>query len=325
MLGANRILAVVTGTVALFAAGCTSLPDTSAYTAASYQLNSSAASAGKAVDAEFDRMTALLPEDRRARAQAEQVRFNAAWASTVQSMGGLASYAESIEELTDAGNKGKEGAQGVADGLTTLANAVGILPGGAIVGVATDTFVLANSAIANARAARSLKDSLAKADPLIADISDVIAGQVGTARAQFDATLNIQEGALEFSVNDIQPIDEGLAQQERQAELALASLSADTSRQADRAAAAATLERIRGGRAALAPRMTAFREAMEALEARKHAGHDLFDATAQALDVWRQSHAKVVRAVNERKPVSFASLMAASEEIKELSKRWRDL
>ncbi|MXO58779.1 hypothetical protein GRI89_04395 [Altererythrobacter salegens] len=304
---------------------CTALPDTSGYTLASYQLNSSAAAAGKAVDNEFDRMTGLLPEGRQQQARDAKGRFDVAWGSTTKSMGGLARYAESIEELTDAGNTGKEGAQGVFQSLSTLANAVGILPGGAVVGVVGDTLALANSAIANVRAANSLEKSLTAADPLIADISTVVAKQVDTARAQFDAALTVQEGSLEFSVQDISPTDERLAEQEKNVAARLAALSGDTAREAERKAVAAELERIRAGREALAPRMTAYHGAMDALEARKRAGHDLFDATKQALAEWRESHAKVVRAVNERKPVSFASLMAASEEIKELSKRWREL
>jgi len=324
-MGARKILIACASATWLAAlTSCTTLPDTSGYTAASYQLNSSTVAAGKAVESEFDRMTLLLPPDRRVEAQNQKGRFTAAWATTTKSMGGLARYAESIQELTDAGNKGREGARGVAASLSSLADAVGILPGAGVVGLATDTFALVNTAIANARAASSLKRSLAAADPLIADIAVAVDGQVDTARAQFDAALQIQRGTLDFAVQDILPLDERLALQERPAEVALARAT-DANREAERHVAAANLERIRLGRAALAPRMTAYHQALDALDEREQAGHDLFDATEKALAAWRESHSNVVRALEERKPVSFASLMAASEEIKELSRRWREL
>lgn len=319
---AGRLALVV---LVFAASACTSLPDTSGYTVASYQLKSAAAAAGSALHTELARTAEQLPENSRARATELAVRFDAAWATTVRSLDGTARYAESIEELTKAGNSGGERARAVADSASDLAAAIGIIPGAPLVGVATDTFALLNSAIANIRAARSLERSLVIADPLIGDMTNVMVGQVGTARQLFENALELQRVSLEFSVQDIAELDTELALLEVETARTLAALSTAAGREAERRDAEADLKRILDGRAALAPRMSAYWAGRETLAARQRAGRDLFDATDRALAAWRESHQKTVRAIRDRQPVSFQSLAAAGEDIKDLIERWRDL
>lgn len=323
-LARQRILAALAA-CALAVGACTALPDTSGYTAASLQLKSAAAAAGTALSAELGRMAGQVPESRRADATAIATNFDAAWKTTVDSLGALGRYAESIEEVTRAGNGGGEAARGVAASVSSLAGALGVVPGAALVGVATDTFALLNTQIANIRAARSLERSLDIADPLVQDMANVVAGQIGTARTLFTQAIDFQRSALDFSVDDISGLDSQLQQMENEAAITLAGLAAQGASEDRRRSAEAALKRVRDGRAALAPRMTAYAAAREALAARARAGAELFAASERALASWRESHQKLVRAIRERRPVSFQSLAAASEDIRTLIERWRDL
>lgn len=306
-------------------AGCTSLPDTGGYTTASYSLKYTSTAAGLAVLREFENLAIALPQERQERVQSAGKDFGAAWGSTVRSMDGLARYAESVEELTAAGNKGADSARQLAGSLQALGTAVGFVPGGEAVTLVGDTLAMANSAIANVRATKSLTRSLAASDPIIADYSGIIARQIETARRQFDRTIQLQSGAVGFEVQEIMPVYTALKLRESQVAERLATLTNDGGEEAARVAAAAELERIRTGLSGIEPRIADYHAAMEALAMRQKVGQDLFDATATALLEWRQSHQKVVRAVEEKRPVSFASLEAASADIRELLRRWREL
>ncbi|HYJ52469.1 MAG TPA: hypothetical protein VEW04_04795 [Allosphingosinicella sp.] len=323
--GGRKTKLATLAALGLATASCTALPDTSGYTAASLQLRTSAAAAGSALSTELGRMTELLPAARRPDAVSIAGQFDEAWATTVASLGALGRYAESIEAVTKAGNNGAAAANGVADSVNGLAGALGIVPGAALVGVATDTFAFIYSQIANIRATRSLERSLDLADPLIRDMSNVVGGQVTAAKALFQQAIQLEGQALDFGVDDIAALDADLETRENDAARTLAALAAQGGRDDARRAADAELKRIRDGRAAIAPRMAAYRTARTALAARARAGNELFAATDNALATWREGHTKMVRAIRERRPVSFESLTAAAQEIRELSRRWRDL
>ena len=313
------------GSGLIFLASCTSLPDTSAYTAASYRLQSTSVAAGKLVDNEFERLIKVVPEDQAQNTLDEAGKFKAAWASTTTSLAAMARYAESVEKLANAGNSGKESADRLSDSIGGLVQMIRATPGGAAFDLASDLFGVVNTQLQNVRAAKSLKASLARADPIIADVATLAERQVGAARKNFNEAINVQGVALERTVGDIRQIDKDLAALEIDAERTLADLSLNSSGEAKRKSAMTELERIRTGRAALAPRMMAYRKNMGELEERKRAGEEIFDATAVAIREWRASHAEVVEAMAERRPISIASLTTATEDLNELAKRWRDL
>jgi hypothetical protein len=324
-MASKRLSFVVLALFATATVSCTSLPDTSSYTAASFQLKNSAAAAGAVLQSELGRMSEQLPENQRARAKDLGTRFDAAWQTTVGSLDGLGRYAESIEEITKAGNSGGESARGLAQSISNLAGAIGIVPGTQLAGVATDTFAMLYTQIANIRAARSLERSLDMADPLIRDMTNVIVGQVATARKSFDDIIDLERQALEFSVQDIAQLDARLQAADNEAATTVAALAADGARESERAAAEADLKRIRDGRAALEPRMKAYHAERAALAERAQAGRDLFAATDRAVANWRDSHQKVATAIRERRPVSVQSVAASAEEIRALIERWRQL
>lgn len=318
----SRVALVLAGVATV---SCTPLPDTSPYTAATLQVRNSAAAAGGVVQAEFARMTPLLPQERQARAAQLGTRFDEAWRTTIASLDGLGRYAESLEEITKAGNSGAASARALADSVKNLAGAIGIVPGAAIAGVATDAFVMLNTQVQNIRGARALNRSLEVADPLIRDMSDVIVVQIRKARESFDEVIEVEQTALNFSVEDILQLDRRLEASEIETARTVASLTDRGGREAERVAAEARLKRIQDGRAALAPRMNTYRALRAAVAARAQAGHDIFDATERAVVNWRLAHQKVATAIRERRPVTVQSLIASAEEIRGLVERWRSL
>lgn len=327
MLSSRRVIvASFSGALLALTAACTTLPDTSAYTAASVQLKSSAGAAGSALHGELVRLADQVPPGQRERATRLASDFDTEWQKTVNALQALASYAESIEAITKAGNSGGEAARGVAQSVSTLVDTLGVTVGAGVLSVATDTLALLNTALANMRAARSLDRSLEIADPLVQDMAVVVAAQVDQARGLFANAIDAQRQLLNTGeIEDFLRLDGQLAAAEGLAALRLAALSEQADREAERRAAAAELERIRGGRAALAPRLAEYRAALAALAARQRAGAELFAATGLAVASWREGHEKMVRAIRERQPVSFQSLAAAATEVRALVERWRDL
>lgn len=301
-------------------ASCTSLPDTSGYTEATLQLRQSAAAAGGALRTELARTGAQVPAGpQREAMQTATGEFDAAWGDTIESLAAMGRYAQAVQDLTAAGNQGGESARQVSQSVLSLAGAVGLVPGAAIAGVATETLALLNSAVANVRASRSLGRSLAAADPIIKDIGAHVVTQVGTARLLFGALISQQRGALDFGYSDVRDVAAAL----REAEAGAVARALDPGSAGDQVQP--YLTRLRDARAVLAPRITAYDGALADLAARERVGLELFDATEAALQSWADSHSRMVTAIRERRPVSFESLLSAGQEIRSLVQRWRDL
>ncbi|MBV9883327.1 MAG: hypothetical protein JO276_09990 [Sphingomonadaceae bacterium] len=311
--GISAIALLVVG-----AAACTPLPDTSGYTAASSQLKQSAAAVGTVMHDELARTTDRIPgEQNRARLATATINFDNAWHDTVGSLSAMADYAQSVEDLTNAGNHGADSARQLSQSVLSLAGAVGIAPGAAVAGAAVDTFALLNSAVANIRASRSLTASLAAADPLMQDIAVRVKRQVDAAEHMFNVLISQQRVEIDAAYGRVRNIDDELRRQEIDA-AANATGSGDSALQAN-------LTRLRDARALMAPRVAEYQAAVETVATRERAGRNLFLATRTALQSWADSHSRLVRAVQERRPVSFQSLMAASQDVRDLVQRWRDL
>jgi hypothetical protein len=301
------------------AAACTSLPDTSGYTAATLQLKQSAVAAGAVMHAELARTAEQIPGDRnRATLTRAAADFDAAWQVTVESLAAMGRYAESVQELTGAGNHGAQSAQQLSQSVLSLAGAVGIVPGAAVAGAVVDSFALLNSAVANVRASRSLAASLAAADPIMQDVARRVTGQVDLAEQTFNALISQQQAQADIAFADVHDVDAALRQTEIAAVARAAGGGADSGLQAE-------LTRLRDARALLAPRVAEYQAVRDAVAARERAGRDLFLATKTALQTWADSHDRLVQAVRERRPVSFESLLASSQEVRSLIERWRDL
>jgi hypothetical protein len=320
VIGTRTIVRVCIGATSLVAlASCTSLPDTSGYTEATFDLKQSTVAAGSALRSELVRVGEQIPGDQNQAAMRSATdNYDRAWAETVESLAAMGRYAEAVEALTDAGNEGASSARELADKVQALTEAVGVVPGATAVSLATDTVVQINMAIANMRASRSLQQSLAIADPIMLAIGSEVAGQTGIAHQMFVAMISQQRAQLNDAYSDVRDIDTAL----RAAEV-LAAASALQPGAAPETQA--RLTRLRDARVVLAPRFSEYEEKRAALDARARAGNDLFVATQAAVSTWADSHNRLVVAVRERRPVSFESLLAASQDIRGLVQRWRDL
>jgi hypothetical protein len=318
MAGKRASLAAL-AVISMTTASCTSLPDTSAYTAATLELKQSAAAAGSVLSSELTRTAAEIPGDQnRAALAAAATKFDAAWQDTVGSLAAMGRYAESVEDLTNAGNHGSQSAQALSESVLSLASGVGFVPGAAVAGAAVETFKLLNSAVANIRASRSLAASLAAADPIMQDIGREVGGQVTLAQSAFTALISQQRADIDIAFSDVRDVDSALRDAELAAARRAVGAAGDSGLQEE-------ITRLRDTRALMAPRVAEYQAALHELAARERAGRDLFVATQSALQTWSESHSRLVRAIRERRPVSFQSLQAASQEVRGLIQRWRDL
>jgi hypothetical protein len=301
------------------AAACTSLPDTSGYTAATFELKQSAVAVGDVMHTEMARTAAQIPgEGNQARLAAAAANFDTAWQVTVTSLSAMGDYARSVEELTNAGNHGAESAQQLSQSVLALAGAVGFVPGAAVAGTVVDTFARLYGEVANIRASRSLAASLAAADPIMQGIAGTVSGQVDEAEGIFNQLISQQRRQINSAFDHISNLDAELQRQEIE-------IVGSASQGSGGSALQANLTRLRDARALLAPRVAERQAALDAVAARERAGRNLFVATRTALHNWGESHSRLVKAVQERRPVSFQSILAASQDVRSLIQRWREL
>jgi hypothetical protein len=95
-------------------AGCTSLPDTRGYTAATIQVKQAVATTGDVVEGELLSASTVQATT----ASEDSVKhFKAAWGATMRSLDAMVAHAQPIEQIVDAGHKGAESAKQVADAL----------------------------------------------------------------------------------------------------------------------------------------------------------------------------------------------------------------
>ena len=105
--------------------GCATLPDTSGYTAATIQVKHAVAATGIVIESELK--SAI--EAKATTADHKTVeQFKLAWAATLKSLDAMVAYAQSIEQIVRAGDRGAESAMQVADSVKRLAEAVDIDP-----------------------------------------------------------------------------------------------------------------------------------------------------------------------------------------------------
>ena len=122
--------------------GCTSLPDTRGYTVATIQVKQAVATSGDIVEGEL--LSAINAGATTAN-DASVKNLKAAWASTLRSLDAMVAYAQSIEQIVDAGNKGAESAKQVADSVKNLVDAVKV---DALTGASATVFQLSADTVA---------------------------------------------------------------------------------------------------------------------------------------------------------------------------------
>ncbi|MGZ8182438.1 MAG: hypothetical protein ACXWT1_10795 [Methylobacter sp.] len=315
--------------IALLLGGCTTLPSTSGYTAATIQVKYAVATTGEVVEAEL--VTAI--DAGATTANNDSVKnFNAAWSQTVDSLDAMVKYAASIEQIVDAGNQGAESAKQVADSVKTLVDTVKVDPmsGAAaeLTKLSADTVAFVYGEYSKFVAAKSLEEALDRFAPSMAKISNLVQAQVADARLLFTEQIEAQvqelkSGGTSGYGNWIERNQE-LDTQAQMAVTALIKLTG-TNRTADIAKAKTLVADTELAREQIAPRIAEYEGKLHLISQRDKAGRSVLGAAENAIAAWAVAHQQLVQAIKERKPVSVESLTAAVGEIRTLTQKWREL
>jgi hypothetical protein len=109
---------------------CTSLPDVGPFVEATTEVRSAVAQAGTTVEEELGRMNGGAES-------AEDLKTQ--WATRIEALNAMVDFSESLQSITSASRQGAQSVGALADGVTQLAGAAGIVvPASAAVGVAVE-------------------------------------------------------------------------------------------------------------------------------------------------------------------------------------------
>ena len=352
--------------VAIFAlascllAGCTTLPNTSGYTAATIQLKHAVTTAGSAVETE---LASAISAGAVTRSSTRVEKFKQSWKKTVGSLDAMVAYAQSIEQIVDAGNNGAKSAKQVADSVMRLVNAVEVDATTSTAAKGLDLIsqagVFAYGEYTKSRAAKSLERTLGRAGPVIAEVSKVVQDQIVDAEYLFVEQIEAQVLELEGDYEDWIKLGDRLEGMQQTATAQLVGLIAPVSvsvkdnltedvkkieesgwddmsgpnREARveefRTEQIKELEtrigQMETTRKEITPHLEEYKAKLSQIRQRGKAGRNIITASENTVASWSTTHQDLVEAVKERKPVSVESLTAAVVEIRTLIERWREL
>jgi hypothetical protein len=317
--------------VGVLLGGCASLPDTRGYTAASIQVKEAVGTTGDVVQAEL----ASAINAGATTATNESVKnLNAAWAATMSSLDAMVAYAQSIEQIVDAGNKGAESARQVGDSVKKLVDAVKVdTTTGAsakLVQLSIDSVAFVYGEYAKHIAAKSLEEALDKFGPSMAKISALVKAQVADARSLFREQIEAQVQQLDAGgsgYGDWIKKKGELNEKQKTATSQLLALTpppsnSDPAKVKD---VKTTLAQLEIAHQQIAPYLDEYNGKLKAIRQREKAGLSILGAAENAVAAWGVAYQQLAQAVKERKPVNVDSLVAAVAEVRTLSQRWREL
>lgn len=311
------------------AGGCTTLPNTGGYTAATIQVKQAVATTGQVVESEL--VNAIDSHAVTADASIAG-QFTGAWGQTVESLDAMVGYAQSVEQIVDAGNHGAESARQVADSVKQLADAVKVDPmsgaGAEAAKLSTDTIAFVYGEYSKYAAAKSLEEALDRIGPSIAKIDALVQSQIADAKRLFIEQITAQAEELQSGGSSgYGGWLKRKAENDAQSQAAVAALTKllDKGSAADIASAKARIVNTEAVRAQIAPRIAEYEAKMQQLELREKAGRSILGAAEDAVAVWGTNHQDLVNAIKLRQPVSVDSLVLAVNEIRTLTQRWREL
>ena len=321
------VLALVGGLLG----GCASLPDTRGYTAASIQVKEAVGTTGDVVQAELS--SAINAGATTANDESVK-KLKAAWAATMSSLDAMVAYAQSIEQIVDAGNKGAESAQQVGASVKKLVDAVKVdATTGAsakLVQLSADTVAFVYGEYAKHIAAKSLEEALDNFGPSMVKISALVKAQVADARMLFVEQIEAQVQQLdagESGYGDWIKKKGELNEKQKTATSQLLALtpprsSSDPAKVND---VKTTLAQLEIAHQQIAPYLIEYNEKLKAIRQREKAGLSILGASENAVAAWGVAYQQLAQAVKERRPVNVDSLIAAVAEVRTLSQRWREL
>lgn len=317
------------------AVGCTSLPDTSGYTAATIQTRQAVATTGDVVESELESAITAKATT----ADAESVKnLQTAWAATMRSMDAMVAHAQSIERIVDAGNTGAQSARQVADSVKKLVDAVKVnaLTGASakVVELSADTAAFVYGEYSKYVAAKSLQEALDGFGPSIARITQLVEAQIADAQRLFDEQIEAQVQLLQTPALGPEDTDRRFGgwikrrgeldeTAEQATQLLVHGIGSNNTKEIARSKA--MIADIETGRKVIEPRMAEYEEKLQAIRQREKLGRSVIGAAQNAVAAWGIAHQQLVNAVRQRRPVSVESLTAAVVELRTLIQRWREL
>jgi hypothetical protein len=315
--------------------GCTSLPNTSGYTAATIQVKQAVATTGDVVEGEL--LSAIKAQATTA-ADESVKKLKVAWAATMRALDAMVAHAQSIEQIVDAGNRGAESAKQVADSVKNLVDAIKVdaLTGASatVLQLSADTVAFVYGEYTKHVSAKSLEEALDKFGPSIAKITTLVQAQIADARRLFGQQIEAQVQLLQTQaqtsedagrrfgnwLKHYRALDERAAQA-----MQLLILGINNNNTNDITRAKAMLADIETGQKMIAPRLAEYEAQMHVIRQREKVGCSILGTAENAVAAWGMAHQQLVKAVQERQPVSVESLTAAVVEIRTLIQRWREL
>ncbi len=307
---------------------CAQLPDLSGYGAATAEVQQSVATSGSAVATEIRNAAAVMEGDPQRRMLDSADRFEAAWKINVTAMAAATDYAQSIEAIARSGNQGADSAAQVAAQVGGIASSLGIAlgPAAPAAELLVETIGFLNGQVSIIRAKKSLDESLAAAGPSVLKLRALMQRQVADARLAFNSALAEQARSLRESYAGEIGVSNVLRERETRALDSLKAFAgASPPDDAGTAQARAELAAVAGLRGSVAAGLADYEAKRAAITARRTAGNALLDASDVAIATWGAAHARLVVALRTRQPVTLASLDAAVTEIRELTRKWREL
>jgi hypothetical protein len=182
--------------------------------------------------------------------------------------------------------------------------------------------------------AKSLEEALEKFGPSIAKITTLIQAQMADAQRLFDEQIEAQVQLLQTQAQTSEDVGRSFGNWlERHGELDETAAQATpllvrgikNNRPDDIAKAKTMIADVETGQKMIAPRLTEYAAKLHAIRQREKAGRSILGTAANAVAAWGIAHQQLVKAVQERKPVSVESLTAAVVEVRTLIQRWREL
>ncbi len=299
-----------------FAVGCTALPDASPWVDATVQLKIATSAAGQMtvqeIDLTIDAIQGHVTVERIEKLKQERDALANSWKARVEVMKSMVAYAESVQAIVDAGNKGAESAGKVIDSFKGLAAAVGYpIPGSkAEIEIASEAIKLIAKNIQVARAAKKLDKTFLAMQPAVVKLSELMNKDISDLEKTFKAANSARKTAWrthsDFTdllphrtklFNELRSLDlSHPTNVERGAKLAAISEKAD-----------ADYARQQNG--------------LEKIYRMRRQGLALIAQMMAGVTAWSAAHGQLASAVKQRKPVSVRSLSETASEIRTLVRR----
>ncbi len=339
----SLLLSPLLGLAGLLLAGCRTLPDLQPFAGSTAQLASSVRGAGKSTSADAQALLEAYRDDARQVRQEEgpaaaadleatveklggaTAKLQAAWGANVKMMEAVEGYSASLAQIAAAGKSGQASATAVGESLKSLLDAAGTaFPGGdAVLGLAAKAY----GQIAEARAAASLEQALAQAQPAIDEVARLLTanlenlGQTNRALARELTAIHTDAARAQFNVGRERGLLRLAVAAHDELRLSVQAALKNSDPAAREKALAEIVARSRQledfiavSRAKLAPVDTA----VTAARARGERQGKFITAAIVATEEWAVYHRRLLAALRDKQVPSAQALLAAAHDVRDL-------